>query len=84
MSCADATNPECRQYHAPGDRIENGFYYDFDYKEPFTDKDLAKIQKARAPPFVQQDAAQAGPPSFVAAPPRGAPPSRARRRCQRS
>lgn len=27
-------------------RIENGFYYDFDFKEPFTDKDLKKIYKA--------------------------------------
>ena len=26
-------------------RIENGFYYDFDYDTPFTDKDLKRIQK---------------------------------------
>ncbi len=26
-------------------RIENGFYYDFDFDTPFTDKDLKKIQK---------------------------------------
>lgn len=29
-------------------RIENGFYYDFDYKETFTEKDLKKIYKARS------------------------------------
>jgi threonyl-tRNA synthetase len=29
-------------------RIENGFYYDFDYQEPFTEKDLKKIQKEMA------------------------------------
>ena len=28
-----------------GPVIENGFYYDFDRKEPFTDKDLAIIEK---------------------------------------
>ena len=26
-------------------RIENGFYYDFDYETPFSDKDLKRIQK---------------------------------------
>ena len=30
---------------AIGPSIENGFYYDFDKKEPFTDDDLAKIEK---------------------------------------
>ena len=30
---------------AIGPAIENGFYYDFDKKEPFTDDDLAKIEK---------------------------------------
>lgn len=29
-----------------GPAIENGFYYDFDRREPFTDEDLAKIEKA--------------------------------------
>ncbi|MFA4842625.1 MAG: threonine--tRNA ligase [Candidatus Omnitrophota bacterium] len=28
-----------------GPAIEDGFYYDFDKKEPFTDEDLAKIEK---------------------------------------
>ncbi len=42
-----------------GPAIENGFYYDFDKKEPFTDEDLAKIEKAmqgiinRKPKFIQ-------------------------------
>ena len=42
-----------------GPAIENGFYYDFDRKEPFTDEDLAKIEKAmrriieRKPKFSQ-------------------------------
>jgi len=31
---------------AIGPAIEHGFYYDFDKKEPFTDEDLAKIEKA--------------------------------------
>ena len=31
---------------AIGPAIENGFYYDFDKKEPFTDQDLAQITKA--------------------------------------
>lgn len=30
---------------AIGPAIEDGFYYDFDKKEPFTDDDLAKIEK---------------------------------------
>jgi threonyl-tRNA synthetase len=29
-----------------GPAIDNGFYYDFDKKEPFTDQDLSKIEKA--------------------------------------
>ena len=28
-----------------GPVIENGFYYDFDRKEPFTEKDLGTIEK---------------------------------------
>ena len=42
-----------------GPAIENGFYYDFDRKESFTDDDLAKIEKAmrriieRKPKFSQ-------------------------------
>ncbi|MBP7006742.1 MAG: threonine--tRNA ligase [Candidatus Pacebacteria bacterium] len=28
-----------------GPAIENGFYYDFDFKSPISDKDLAKIEK---------------------------------------
>src|SRR3989338_7040465 len=42
-----------------GPAIENGFYYDFDSKEYFTDDDLAKIEKAmrriieRKPKFSQ-------------------------------
>ncbi|MBI5149903.1 MAG: threonine--tRNA ligase [Candidatus Omnitrophica bacterium] len=42
-----------------GPAIENGFYYDFDRKEPFTDEDLKKIEKAmrriieRKPKFTQ-------------------------------
>jgi threonyl-tRNA synthetase len=28
-----------------GPWIEKGFYYDFDMKEPFTEKDLKKIKK---------------------------------------
>ncbi|MBF0387980.1 MAG: threonine--tRNA ligase [Candidatus Omnitrophica bacterium] len=31
---------------AIGPAIENGFYYDFDKKDPFTDQDLANITKA--------------------------------------
>jgi threonyl-tRNA synthetase len=29
-----------------GPAIDNGFYYDFDKKEPFSDQDLSKIEKA--------------------------------------
>ncbi len=42
-----------------GPAIESGFYYDFDKKEPFTDEDLAKIEKVmqeiinRKPKFTQ-------------------------------
>lgn len=42
-----------------GPAIENGFYYDFDKKEPFTDEDLMKITKKmrqiieRKPAFTQ-------------------------------
>ncbi len=31
-----------------GPAIDNGFYYDFDKKEPFTDEDLRKIEKGMA------------------------------------
>src|SRR6185503_15398561 len=31
-----------------GPAIENGFYYDFDKKEPFTDDDLKAIEKKMA------------------------------------
>ena len=42
-----------------GPAIENGFYYDFEKKEPFSDEDLRKIEKVmqkiidRKPPFIQ-------------------------------
>src|SRR6185436_17976734 len=42
-----------------GPAIDNGFYYDFDKKEPFTDEDLKKIEKRmediirRKPAFTQ-------------------------------
>src|SRR6185503_11820645 len=42
-----------------GPAIDNGFYYDFDKKEPFSDEDLAKITKKmrqiieRKPAFTQ-------------------------------
>ena len=44
-----------------GPSIENGFYYDFDKKEPFTDEDLAKIEKkmqeiiAKDEPFIKEE-----------------------------
>jgi threonyl-tRNA synthetase len=44
---------------AIGPAIENGFYYDFEKGEPFTDQDLRKIEKVmrriinRNPPFIQ-------------------------------
>ncbi len=37
-----------------GPSIEDGFYYDFDKKEPFTDEDLAKIEKAMSE-IIKQD-----------------------------
>ena len=37
-----------------GPSIEDGFYYDFDKKEPFTDEDLAKIEK-KMREIIQQD-----------------------------
>src|SRR5208282_3376314 len=37
-----------------GPAIDNGFYYDFDKKEPFSDDDLRKIEKAMAR-IVQRD-----------------------------
>ncbi|MDP3732400.1 MAG: threonine--tRNA ligase [Candidatus Omnitrophota bacterium] len=43
-----------------GPSIEDGFYYDFDKKEPFTDEDLIKIEKkmqeiiVRNEPFVRE------------------------------
>ena len=30
---------------ATGPAIENGFYYDFDFSSPITDKDLGKIEQ---------------------------------------
>ncbi len=44
-----------------GPAIEEGFYYDFDFKRPFTQEDLAKIEKemhgivAAALPFVREE-----------------------------
>jgi threonyl-tRNA synthetase len=44
-----------------GPSIEDGFYYDFDKKEPFTDEDIAKIEAkmreiiARNEPFVREE-----------------------------
>jgi len=44
-----------------GPAIEDGFYYDFDKKEPFTDEDLVKIEKKmleiikRDEPFMPQE-----------------------------
>jgi len=44
-----------------GPSIEDGFYYDFDRKEPFTDEDLVKIEKNMAEiikknePFVREE-----------------------------
>src|SRR5437868_131076 len=37
-----------------GPAIDSGFYYDFDKKEPFSDEDLRKIEKAMAR-IVQKD-----------------------------
>ncbi len=44
-----------------GPSIEDGFYYDFDKQEPFTDEDLAKIEKrmqeiiAKNEPFIREE-----------------------------
>ncbi|MDD5027754.1 MAG: threonine--tRNA ligase, partial [Candidatus Omnitrophica bacterium] len=44
-----------------GPAIEDGFYYDFDKQEPFTDEDLAKIEKkmveiiAKDEPFIREE-----------------------------
>ncbi|MDD4980437.1 MAG: threonine--tRNA ligase [Candidatus Omnitrophica bacterium] len=44
-----------------GPSIEDGFYYDFDKKEPFTDEDLEKIEKkmraiiAKDEPFIREE-----------------------------
>jgi len=38
-----------------GPSIEDGFYYDFEKKEPFTDEDLAKIEK-KMQEIIQRDA----------------------------
>ena len=48
-----------------GPSIEDGFYYDFDKKEPFTDEDLASIEKkmqeiiARNEPFIREEITKA-------------------------
>lgn len=50
---------------AIGPAIEDGFYYDFDKKEPFSDEDLARIEAAMAQiikqnePFVRQELSRA-------------------------
>jgi len=47
-----------------GPAIENGFYYDFDKKEPFSDQDLKKIEKEmwhiinKKMPFVHSELSQ--------------------------
>ena len=46
---------------AIGPSIEDGFYYDFDKKEPFSEDDLAKIEKKmleiiqKDEPFIRQE-----------------------------
>ena len=51
--------PEARLGIGPA--IEDGFYYDFDKKEPFTDEDLAKVEKKmleiikKDEPFVKEE-----------------------------
>ncbi len=46
---------------AIGPAIEDGFYYDFDKKEPFTDEDLARIEKKmveiikKNEPFIREE-----------------------------
>jgi threonyl-tRNA synthetase len=48
-----------------GPSIENGFYYDFEYKEPFTVDDFAKIEKrmkkiiAADHPFIREELSRA-------------------------
>jgi threonyl-tRNA synthetase len=48
-----------------GPSIDNGFYYDFDYKEPFTTEDFAKIEKrmkeiiASDYPFIREEVSRA-------------------------
>ncbi|MFH0913098.1 MAG: threonine--tRNA ligase [Candidatus Omnitrophota bacterium] len=48
-----------------GPAIEDGFYYDFEKKEPFTDEDLLKIEKkmqaiiAANEPFIRQESSKA-------------------------
>jgi len=50
---------------AIGPSIEDGFYYDFDKKEPFTDEDLANIEKKmteiikKNEPFIRQETSKA-------------------------
>jgi len=47
-----------------GPAIEDGFYYDFDKKEPFTDEDLVKIEKkmreiiSKDEPFIREELAK--------------------------
>ncbi len=49
-----------------GPSIEDGFYYDFDKKDPFTDGDLANIEKkmqeiiAKDEPFIRQEMPKKG------------------------
>jgi len=51
---------------AIGPSIEDGFYYDFDKKEPFTDADLADIEQkmrgiiSRNEPFVREEISKKG------------------------
>jgi len=48
-----------------GPSIDDGFYYDFDYKEPFTTEDFAKIEKrmkeiiASDYPFIREEVSRA-------------------------
>jgi len=55
--------PEARLGIGPS--IEDGFYYDFDKKEPFTDEDLIKIEKkmreiiAKNEPFIREELSRA-------------------------
>lgn len=49
---------------AIGPSIEDGFYYDFDKKEPFTDADLSNIEKkmqeiiSKNEPFIREEIAR--------------------------